>query len=240
MKILITVLLTFIGLLLAYILLICISSFLVDTKKEYSTNSRYYRWLLNSATGLLLFFGRIKVKVSGEEKIPSDSRFLFVSNHRSKFDPIISWYILRKYDVAFISKPENFDVPAFGRIIRKCCFMAIDRENPRNAIKTIIKASELIKSDTVSIGVYPEGTRSKTNELLPFHNGVFKIAQKANVPIVVASIRGTEKIHKNTPFRSVPVNIDILDVLSPEDIYHRRTDQIGEIIRNEIEKKLIA
>lgn len=240
MKILITVLLVLIGLLLAYIMLICISAFFVDTKREYSTNSRYYRWLLNSATGLLLFFGRIKVKISGEEKIPSDSRFLFVSNHRSKFDPIISWYILRKYDIAFISKPENFDIPAFGRIIRKCCFMAIDRENPRNAIKTIIRASELIKSNTVSIGVYPEGTRSKTNELLPFHNGVFKIAQKANVPIVVASICGTEKIHNNTPFHSVQVDINILDVLSPEDICHRKTNQIGDRIRNEIEKKLIA
>lgn len=238
MKMIITVLLILIGLLAAYILLICISAFLVDTHREYSTNSRYYRWLLNSATGLLLFFGRIKVNVSGEEKIPSDRRFLFVSNHRSKFDPIISWYILRKYDIAFISKPENFDVPAFGRIIRKCCFIAIDRQNPRNAIKTIIKASELIKSDAVSIGVYPEGTRSKTNDLLPFHNGVFKIAQKANVPIIVASIRGTEKIHKNTPFYSVRVDIDILDVLLPEDICHRKTNQIGDRIRDEIEKKL--
>lgn len=67
--------------------------------------------------------------------------------------------------------------------------MAIDRENPRNALLTIEKAAKLIESDEVSIGIYPEGTRSKECVLLPFHNGVFKIAQKASVPIVVASIQ---------------------------------------------------
>ena len=55
-------------------------------------------------------------------KIPEGTRFVLVGNHQSKFDPILSWYILRKKDIAFISKPENFKQPIFGRIIRKCCF----------------------------------------------------------------------------------------------------------------------
>lgn len=97
------------------------------------------------------------------EKLPKNERFLLVCNHRSKFDPILTWYVLRDYNLAFISKPENF---------RRCCFMAIDRENPRNALKTIHQAAELIKQNEVSVAVYPEGTRSKTCELLPFHNGI--------------------------------------------------------------------
>ena len=104
---------------------------------------------------------------------------MFVGNHRSNFDPIIEWLVLKPWDIAFISKGENFKIPFFGRIIRKCCFMPIDRENPRKALRTINKASDLLQSGEVSIGVYPEGTRSKTGELLPFHDGVFHIAKKA-------------------------------------------------------------
>lgn len=63
---------------------------------------------------------------------------------------------MKERNLAFVSKAENFQIPIFGRIIRRCCFMAIDRENPRNALLTIEKAAKLIASDEVSIGIYPE------------------------------------------------------------------------------------
>lgn len=65
----------------------------------------------------------IYIHTEGIDKIPKDGRFLFVSNHRSNFDPILTWYVLKDYDLAFISKAENFRIPIFGRIIRKCCFI---------------------------------------------------------------------------------------------------------------------
>ncbi|MBR6303400.1 MAG: 1-acyl-sn-glycerol-3-phosphate acyltransferase, partial [Lachnospiraceae bacterium] len=88
---------------------------------------------------------RIKVHVSGLEKLPKGTRFLLVQNHRSKFDPILTWYVLRKYDLAFLSKEENMHIPIFGRIIRKCCFMSIDRKHPRRAMETVNTAVELLK-----------------------------------------------------------------------------------------------
>ena len=100
----------------AYILLLCVSSLFVDKTREYERDSAFYRFLLNSATACALVICRLKVMVTGAEKLP-EGRFLFVCNHRSKFDPIISWYIFRKNHLAFISKPENFNVPVFGRFI---------------------------------------------------------------------------------------------------------------------------
>ena len=178
---------------------------------------------------------RIRVHVSGIEKIPRDIKVLFVSNHRSNFDPIITWYALKKWKIAFISKPENFKVPFFGRIIRKCCFMPIDRENPRKAIPTINRAAKLLKKQQVSIGIYPEGTRSKTCEILPFHNGVFKIAQKADAPVVVLCITGTEKISKRTPFQHTDVYLDVLEVFEGEHIKETKTELIGTAVRRLIE-----
>lgn len=223
---------------LLYLLLLGVSALLVDGKREYEQNSPFYRFLLYSATACCVKMLRIHIHTEGIDKIPKDGRFLFVSNHRSNFDPILTWYILKDYDLAFISKEENFRIPIFGRIIRKCSFMAIDRENPRNAIKTIEKAAGLIEKDEVSVAVYPEGTRSKECVLLPFHNGVFKIAQKANVPIVVAAIQGTEQIHKNYLRRRSDIQFEIVEMIPSDYVKMNRTTGISDRVRLDLGKIL--
>lgn len=214
-------------LVLLYILVIAVCALLVNPEKEYQKDNRVYRFLLNLTVTVGLKLLRVRVHVSGIGKIPKDTQVLFVSNHRSNFDPIITWYGLKAWKIGFISKPENFKIPFYGRIIRKCCCLPIDRENPRKAIVTVNKASKLLKKQEVSIGVYPEGTRSKTRELLPFHNGVFKIAQKADVPIVILSIVGTERIAKRTPFKPTDVYLDVLEVFPSENTQGIRTETIG-------------
>ena len=109
--------------------------------------------------------------------------------------------------------------------------MAIDRENPRNAIVTINKAARLMKEEKLDIAIYPEGTRNKAGGLLPFHNGVFKIAQKAGAPMAVICITGTQNIHKRTPFRRTDVYLDVLEVIPAEEITSTRTDAIGQHVR---------
>ena len=215
---------------ISFILLLLISSLFVDPKRDYQKNSKYYRWLLHTATNAVLKVLGVHIHVSGMEKVPKDTRFLLVSNHRSNYDPIVTWHVFRDYDLSFVSKPENFKIPMFGRIIRKCCFLPIDRENPKNAIVTINKAAELIKADTVSVGIYPEGTRSREENMLPFHNGVFKIAQKADVPIVVITVTGTDRICKRI-FRGTDVRVNILDVIPAEKVKAMKTAEIGELAR---------
>ncbi|MCQ2456750.1 MAG: 1-acyl-sn-glycerol-3-phosphate acyltransferase, partial [Clostridia bacterium] len=225
------------ALILCCVILVVVSSLFVK-EVDYDKNSRFYRFILYSATALAVFFSRVTIKVEGAEKMPSDGRFLLVSNHRSKYDPIITWHVFRKSDLAFISKPENFKEPFFGKIIRKCCFMPIDRENPRNALKTLKRAIELIKADEVSVGVYPEGTRSRTCELLPFSDGLFSIAQKASVPTVVVTVEGTEMISKNFPLKRTYVTLSVLDVLSPDETVGHRTGEIGKKVRDMMLEKL--
>ena len=218
-----------------YLLFLGVCCIFVDPKKQYDKNSPFYRFLLDSATAAAMKLLRIRVHISGIEKIPKDTKVLFVSNHRSNFDPIVTWYALKRWTIAFVSKPSNFNIPFFGRIIRKCCFMPIDREDPRNAIVTINKAAKLLKQQEVSIGIYPEGTRSKTCELLPFHNGVFKIAQKAQAPIAVLCVTGTENISNRTPFRRTDVYLDVLEVFSGANIQETKTEMIGTAVRRLME-----
>lgn len=228
------------GLFLLYALFLLVCSLFVNPKKEYENHSRFYRALLNGATAFAMWIMRIRIHTNGLEKVPQDTKnLLFVSNHRSNFDPIITWHIFKKWQPAFVSKASNFKIPIFGRLIRKCCFMAIDRENPRNALKTILKAAELLKKGEVSIGIYPEGTRSKECKLLPFHNGVFKIAQKANADIVVLAVSGTEQIHKNYPLHHTDVYLDVLEVIPAETVKATKTDALGERIRTDLENHLL-
>ena len=233
--ILIYILIAILALFLLYVLFLGMCCLFVNPEKEYDRNSSFYRFLLDSATAATIKLLRIRVHTTGIEKIQKDAKVLFVCNHRSNFDPIVTWYALKKWKIAFISKPSNFKILFFGRIIRKCCFMPIDRDNPRKALPTINRAAKLLKRQEVSIGVYPEGTRSKTCELLPFHNGVFKIAQKADAPIVVLSITGTEKIAKRTPFKPTDVYLDVLEVFSGENVKNTKTEQIGTAVRCLIE-----
>ncbi len=225
------ILATILSIILLYILFLFICSLFVNPKKEYEEHSRFHREHLNFATKVALIILGIKVHTEGIDRIPSDVMPLFVGNHRSNYDPIIEWLILKKWQPAFISKSANFKVPIFGRFIRKCCFMSIDRSSPRKSLDTIIKAANLLKKQEVSVGVYPEGKRSKSIELLKFHNGVFKIAQKANKPIVVMLIEGTEKIHKRAPFRRSDVYFKITDVISADEVKQMKTDEISERVR---------
>ncbi len=220
------------------VLLVIISSLFINTKKEHNKNNRFFRGMINVSAAIVIWLDRIHVHVTGLEKIPAGTRFLLVSNHRSKFDPITTWHVLRKYDVAFITKPENLKIPFYGKIIQKCCFMPINRENPRLAIPTIERAIMLLKKDEVSIGVYPEGTRSKTLELQPFHAAVFKIAVSAKVPVVVMTAYKTETIAKAFPFGRSDVYLDFLDVIPAEDVQKMRSVELSNRCEAIIKQKL--
>ena len=225
--IIVYILLTFLAVIALLLLFLTVCILPVSTKKYYMKDSRFYRFMIDLAAAVACWGARLQLHVTGKDLLPTDKRILYVGNHVSNYDPIITWHAFPKAKLSYISKASNFKIPWFGRFIRRCCFMDIDRENPRNAIVTINRAAELLKNQEVSVGVYPEGTRSKTAELLPFHNGVFKIAQKANADIAVVSLTGTENIHKNFPLRRTHIYVDVLEIIPADEIKGVKTEVIG-------------
>ena len=188
--------------------------------------------------GILRIYAGIRPQITGMELLPKDSRFLFVCNHRSMFDPIIVADKLRAYNIMFISKPANMKIPMGGRIVYAAGYLPIDRENARAAMKTIQTAAEYLKNDICNIAIYPEGTRSKTREMLPFHAGSLKIAQKASVPIVVACVHGSENARRFRLFSGQKVYLDILEVIPAEAVCALRTPDLAEQIRSRIQRHL--
>lgn len=181
-----------------------------------------------SVCGFMLGHCWTRVRTEGLEKLPKDSRFLLICNHRSSFDPIATMYALRDYNVSFISKPSNLRIPIVGKIAWGACYLPINREDNREALKTILQAAEYLRTDQCSMCIYPEGTRSHGTEMLPFHSGSFKIAQKAGVPLVIASIEGTENVAKNVLRRPTTVTLKILEVIDAETVKSEKTNSLAE------------
>lgn len=204
----------------------------VNPNKLYDKDSKFYRALYNVQVRIALFCSRVRIKYEGDDKIP-EGRFLLICNHRSNFDPIVTAAAMRKYNLAFISKEENLKLPIFGRIIRRICYMPLVKNDARQAIGIINHAAKLIKDDECSVMVYPEGKRSFSNELLPFHGGVLKIAQKANVPIVVAVIEGTELVRDRFP-KKTKVSLRIIDVVSATEAKSKRSVDLGIELHDEM------
>ena len=210
----------------------CLVGMTVPNDRPIEKQNQLCRYGCDAMAGAVNWYAGVHAVITGLEKIPEDSRFLFVCNHRSMYDPLIIMDKLRKYNIAFISKPSNFKIPFIGRPGYAAGYLPIDRENNREALKTILTAADYMKRDLCSIGIVPEGTRSKTEDLLPFHAGSFKTAQKASVPIVVASIRGTEKLKHMKPFPTTPVYLDILECIPAETVKDMRTDKLSEHVQD--------
>ena len=217
----------FLGFVLLFALVLFISTRFVDPKKMLEKPSAYFRFMLNQFCRLAFFLGGVHVHVTGLEKLPKNNRFLLVSNHLFAFDPLIYYYAIPNSELAFISKKENFSLFMVAEIMRELLCLPIDRENDREALRTILKAIQFLKEDKTSIAVFPEGYTSKTGELSSFRNGAFKIAQKAGVPIVVCVLSNTPAILKNMFRRHTDVYLDVLDIIPAEDLAGVTTVQIG-------------
>ena len=145
---------------LVYVLLMFVCSWFAGPNKMYTHISPFYHALTMALDGWILALCRVKIHVTGLEKVPTDTEYLFVSNHRSNFDPMVQWWVLRRWRLAFVSKPSNMRKFVIGPFVRRCCFLPIDRENARNALTTINAAADLIRAHECSFAIYPEGTRS--------------------------------------------------------------------------------
>jgi 1-acyl-sn-glycerol-3-phosphate acyltransferase len=200
----------------------------INKKKEYTQPSAFYNWAFVLWYRYMMIAGRIKLHVSGYEKVPFGKRFLLVSNHCSKFDNFIHCAVLKKTQIAYISKPENFKIPIGGRFMKRGLYLSLPRGNTRQEFQVIMKAIEYIKDDKVSIGIFPEGSRSKDGKLQDFKPGAFKIAEKAKCPILVCCMRGTFDIHKNWPWKMTLVDMDILDVIEPSVWESKNTIEVSQ------------
>lgn len=134
----------------------------------------------------------IRVKVLGREHLDPRAAYILMPNHQSHFDiPVLLGRL--NLDFRWLAKAELFRIPVFGRAMRGCGYISIDRRNRDSAFESIRRAGEAIRG-AVSVLIFPEGTRGTGGGILPFKKGGFILAVDSGVPILPMAIHGTRRI----------------------------------------------
>ena len=200
----------------------------ISLEKPVEEDSPADRRLLCLYSDFALSLLRVKRHIPGMEKLPQHGRFLLVCNHLSILDPVLLLGCMKTSQLAFISKRENNRLPVVNKLMHKTLCQLINRDNDRDALLTILKCVDILKQDKANIAVFPEGYTSRDGHLQPFRNGVFKIAQRAKVPIVVCALRGTPAVfHNFLRLRRSHVYLDLLAVIPAEEL-KGQTKEVGD------------
>ena len=172
----------------------------------------------------------IDIDLSGEENIPNEP-CIFIGNHSSILDiPLILYTSNKK--VGFIAKKEILNVPIIGYWLKRSGGIALDRENPREDIKSINECVENTKKG-YSIGLFPEGTRSKDGLVGEFKRGSLKFATKSNCPIVPVSIdRASRCFEDNRSFISNKIKVVYDKPIYTSNLTKEEEKNLSETIRN--------
>ena len=189
--------------------------------------------IVSWAFNVVNFISGVKRTVIGEENVPKDQAVLYVGNHRSIFDIVIC-YPRVPNPTGFISKKEVLKVPLLNiwMIFMDCLFL--DRKDIRKGLEMVLTAIDKVKNG-ISIFIYPEGTRIKTDEPMgEFHKGSFKIAQKSGCPIVPVVINHSEDIlEKHKPFiKSAKVTVEYCKPIIPSELSKEDQKNIDNYVKN--------
>lgn len=157
--------------------------------------------MIRAAFRICLFIAGADVTVKGRENVPLDQPVLFVSNHRSYFDILIS-YVYSPIPLGFVAKKEMEKYPCLSTWMKNIHCLFLDRTNIKEGLKTILQGVEQLKNG-YSIFIFPEGTRNHKDILLPFKEGSTKMAEKAHVPIVPIALTNTDALFEKNSFLSI-------------------------------------
>lgn len=195
--------------------------------------------LVQWAFKLMLKVSGVELTVIGEENIP-DEPVLYIGNHRSYFDILLT-YARCKRRTGYIAKKEMLKYPLLRDWMKRLYCLFLDREDPRQGLKTILQAIEYVKQG-ISICIFPEGTRNTGEELsmLPFHAGSFKIAEKGKCPIIPMSMNNTADIFENHMPRIKKVHV-ILEYGKPiyiDELNKETRKHLAEYCQNIIQETI--
>lgn len=180
-----------------------------------------------------LFLSGTSVEYRGEENVPKDEPVLYIGNHRSYFDILIT-YVRVPRPTGYIAKKEMLKWPLLVNWMKNLHCLFLDREDVKQGLKVILTAIEKVKSG-ISICIFPEGTRNRVNHtFMEFHEGSFKVAFKTGCPIVPITIYNSAAIFEDhlPTVKKAHVIVDYGKPIYMQDLPKEDQKHIGAYTRN--------
>lgn len=192
--------------------------------------------IVQGAFKIVRFLSGARTTVIGLERIPKDEPVLFVGNHQSYFDIIISYSLMPRL-TGYVAKKEIEKIPLLRTWMRYLYCLFLDRDDIREGMKTIVQGIEYIKND-ISIAIFPEGTTSKDGVLLPFHEGSLKFAEKSGckiVPMVQNNTRFLWEMQK-PKIRKTHTVLEFCEPIDVKELSKEERKHLGSHIKQIIEE----
>ncbi len=178
-----------------------------------------------------------KIIVLGEENVPTDTPVLYVGNHRSYFDILLT-YVRVPRPTGYVAKVEMLRYPSLRKWMKYLHCLFLDRKDIKAGLKTILEAVSKVQNG-ISICIFPEGTRSREKDaFLEFHNGSFKIAEKSGCPIIPMAICNSDGIFENQfpKIRKTCVVIEYLPPIYMSELDKEAKKKIGGYVCGQIKE----
>lgn len=193
--------------------------------------------IIQTVFKFILWITGVEVTVIGEENVPKDQAVLYIGNHRSFFDILLTYTRCPRL-TGYVAKAEMEKIPLLSNWMRYLHCLFLDRKDIKKGLKTILEGIEKIKSG-ISICIFPEGTRNRADsdlELMEFHEGSFKLATKTNCPIIPIALNNTCSIfEKQFPkIKKTHVVIEYCTPIIPSELSKEDKKFIGKYTRDVI------
>ena len=188
---------------------------------------------------VIMFICGVKLTVIGEENVPKDVPVLYIGNHRSYFDIIITYSRCPRL-TGYIAKDTMGKVPLLNIWMKRLYCLFLDRTDMKKGLKTILTGIDQIKTG-ISMCIFPEGTRNKTDDLmLPFKEGSFKIAEKSGCPIIPMAITNSaDVLEAHMPrVKKAHVIVEYGKPIYPNELDKEQKKKIGAYCQNVIAEML--
>jgi 1-acyl-sn-glycerol-3-phosphate acyltransferase len=187
-----------------------------------------------------LWLSRVRVRIEGMENIDALHPHVFVANHSGLHD-ILALAAHLPIQFRWVAKKSLFKVPFMGWHMQSSGYIAIDRENPREAAKSIAAAATVIRGGVNAIA-FPEGTRSKTGDLSGFRSGAFALALRTGVPLIPITLEGSHRVIVPKTLQVNPGNIIRIRIGKPIDLAayasgdrHQLMNDVFQIMSRDLE-----
>ena len=156
--------------------------------------------LMRRWCSLMLGMAGVQVRVFDADRVDWSEPAVVVANHQSWFD-VFALAAFLPGRVRFVAKEELSRIPIFGRAWRNCGHISIDRSDRKRAIQSLDRVAERVREESLTMTLFPEGTRSPDGRLYAFKKGAFVLALKTQVPVVPVGISGSRAIMPKGSFR---------------------------------------